>query len=46
MLWMRIALEPLPERILVGVGARENMSVGEMESRVWRVRYCFDCGCC
>lgn len=34
--------EPLPERMLVGVGARANMSVGDTLSRVWRVRYCFD----
>ena len=35
--------EPLPESRDVGVGASANMSVGAAESRVWTVRYCFDC---
>lgn len=46
MLWMRIVELPEAERRDVGVGARAKMSEGDMEVRVWRVRYCFDWGFC
>jgi len=42
-LWIWMLEEPLPVKMEVGVAARVKMSVGWMESRVWRVRYCFDC---